>query len=217
MRVPKHPEAAFLATMTASATHEVRNVLAIIKESAGLIEDILQAKPLGGEAVTERILRSVHRIDVQVKRGADLLSNLNRLSHSLDVEVASVDLHDAIELGVFLSQRFARKKGLSIVGPKGETGARTTIHPLHLQMVIFSAIEMCIEDQTEGGSISVYLREVGGKPEVEVRGDGPGGSSPANSQSWDEFVALVGSVGATVEGTGEGFGIRISFHPAEVS
>lgn len=37
MKASQHPEAAFLAAMTASATHEVRNVLAIIKESAGLV------------------------------------------------------------------------------------------------------------------------------------------------------------------------------------
>lgn len=42
MKSSKYPEAAFLSAMTASATHEVRNVLAIIKESAGLVDDLIQ-------------------------------------------------------------------------------------------------------------------------------------------------------------------------------
>jgi len=84
MRASQHPEAAFLATMTASATHEVRNVLAIIKESAGLIEDLMHVCAKRGTLDQEKVARAVHRIESHVQRGADLLTNLNRLSRLFD-------------------------------------------------------------------------------------------------------------------------------------
>jgi len=34
-------KAAFMGRITASATHDMKNVLAIIKESAGLMEDLI--------------------------------------------------------------------------------------------------------------------------------------------------------------------------------
>ena len=220
MRASQHPEAAFLAAMTASATHEVRNVLAIIKESAGLIEDIFQVSSKSGGPDKEKIYRSVHRIDTQVKRGADLLSNLNRLSHSLDQELATVDLKEEVELAVFLSQRFARKKGISVTVVEEAGGARATVHPLHLQMALFTAIERCIDELAEGASITVGLQDARGTPVVEVRGvqeRGTGGSTPASQEAWVYLEGLVESLGATLERSEEDFGIRISFHPAKIS
>lgn len=220
MRASQHPEAAFLAAMTASTTHEIRNVLAIIKESAGLIEDIFQVSSKSGRPDEEKIYRSVHRIDAQVKRGADLLSNLNRLSHSLDQESATVDLKGEVELAVFLSQRFARKKGLSVTALEEAGDARATVHSLHLQMALFTAIERCIEELAEGASITVGLRDAGGAPAVEVRGvqeGGTGVSAPASGEAWAYLNGLVESLGATLERTEEGFGVSISFHFAKIS
>jgi signal transduction histidine kinase len=129
MRASQYPEAAFLAGMTASATHEVRNVLAIIKESAGLIEDMLLLRSKKGTLDGEKVTRAVHRIDAQVKRGAELLTNLNRLSHSLDQDMATVDLHREVEQIVFLCDRLARRKGQKLrVSPDGAFHRHGTMH-----------------------------------------------------------------------------------------
>jgi len=219
MTASQHPEAAFLATMTASATHEVRNVLAIIKESAGLIEDIFRVRSKRGGPDEEKIFRSVHRIDAQVKRGADLLSNLNRLSHSLDQDMATVDLQGEVVLAVFLSQRLARKKGLSVATLETAADALATVHPLHLQMALFTAIECCIEELEEGGSITAGLPDVGGTPVVEIRGiqkGGTGVSPPADGEAWAYLKELVESLGASLGRPEDGYGITISFHLAKV-
>ena len=82
MTTERYPEAAFLSAMTASTTHEARNVLAIIKESAGLVEDLVQMYGTRGNLDREKVDRALKRIDLQVKRGADLLTTLNRLAHT---------------------------------------------------------------------------------------------------------------------------------------
>ena len=51
-------EAAFIGKITASATHEIRNVLAIVKESAGLIDDLMQAAVTRGPLDGDRVLKA---------------------------------------------------------------------------------------------------------------------------------------------------------------
>ncbi|MGW8265555.1 MAG: hypothetical protein ACWGSQ_04255 [Longimicrobiales bacterium] len=217
MKASQHPEAAFLAAMTASATHEVRNVLAIIKESAGLIEDMVQVFARKGTLDTEKVYRAVGRIDTQVKRGADLLTNLNRLSHTLDSDLATLDLNTEVEQVVFLSQRFARKRGHRIVAVRSEEGAFAVVHPLHLQMALFSAMECCMEELPDGAAITLSVALRGGRPvleflgvcEKEAVGEGPSeGGAWANAREWTE------SLGASLERPETGFGIRMLFPPA---
>ena len=214
MKASQHPEAAFLAAMTGSATHEVRNVLAIIKESAGLIEDMVHVFGKKGTLDPEKVYRAVDRIDVQVKRGADLLTNLNRLSHTLDSEEARVDLSHEVEQAAFLSQRFARKKGHRVVAQTSDSPVRVTVHPLHLHMALFSAMECCIEALPDGAAISLSVGTSGGCPVVEFKGsveDGTVVAGPPCGESWDCAQLWTDALGAKVDRPESGFGIRILF------
>jgi len=89
-------EAVFLGRVTASTTHEFRNVLAIVKESAGLIEDLVASGASDRPQLAERIARAVARIDTQVGRGADLLTNLNRFAPSIDPVREGTDLDQTV-------------------------------------------------------------------------------------------------------------------------
>ena len=189
MKASQHPEAAFLATMTASATHEVRNVLAIIKESAGLIEDMVHVFGKRGTLDREKVYRTVDRIDAQVKRGADLLTNLNRLSHTLDLDLATVELNTEVEQVAFLSQRFARKKGHRVVAQLMEGEAHTVVHPLHLHMALFAAMECCLEELPDGAAITLSVGIRDGSPIVEFRGvseDDAVVGGPSKGEAWEE-------------------------------
>ncbi len=217
MRSSQYPEAAFLATMTASSTHEVRNVLAIIKESAGLIEDMVQVFSKRGTLDQEKLCRAVDRIDVQVKRAADLLTHLNRLSHTLDQDVAEVELSKEVEQVVYLSQRFARKKGHRVVAGEGGAQVSARVSGLRLQMVLFSAMECCLDELPEGAAISVEVQEkgaAGGGPVVEFRGapgEGRQVGRPSDSEAWGFLVGQAAAIGAAAVRCEEGFGIRILF------
>jgi len=217
MKASQHPEAAFLATMTASATHEVRNVLAIIKESAGLIEDMIHVFAKKGTLDNEKVYRAVDRIDTQVKRGADLLTNLNRLSHTLDSDLATVELNTEVQQVAFLSQRFARKRGHRIVANCTEATANTLVHPLHLQMALFAAMECCMEELPDGAAITLSVAVREGSPVLEIRGDSEDGATvpgPSDGEGWAGIRKWTESLGVTLERSQTGFGIRMLFPPA---
>jgi signal transduction histidine kinase len=71
---------AVLGTEIRSATHELRNVLAIVKDLAGLIEDVVHAAEPGEELNTEKVLRASGRIRAQVDRGVDIASDLREIA-----------------------------------------------------------------------------------------------------------------------------------------
>jgi C4-dicarboxylate-specific signal transduction histidine kinase len=215
MNDPRNPEAAFLAAMTASATHEVRNVLAIVKESAGLIQDLIHMGAKRGGVDQEKVERAVERIELQVKRGADVLTNLNRLSHTLDQDLSTVDLEQEVEQVVFLSQRFARKKGHEVSVGNGGVAEQLVVDALGLQMALFSAMECCLEELPEGSRIQVWAEGSPGGPAVSFRREEEGpGATPATldpSSKWERVQALAKALGATAERAEVGYGIRLQF------
>ena len=214
MKSSRYPEAAFLSAMTASATHEVRNVLAIIKESAGLIEDMVLMCSKGKALDEEKVGRAVERVDAQVKRGAGILTSLNRLSHCLDVEVGTVDLSKELEQILFLSKRMVRNRRQELVALDTEGEWRVTAHPLHLQMALFAVIETCAEGYPEGTSISARIVQTGPTIRVDFRGkvdDGSDAPFKAVEDGWGSVEQLVSAVGGGLEILKETGGIRVSF------
>lgn len=214
MKGSKNPEAAFLAVMTASATHEVRNVLAIIKESAGLIEDMVYLFEKKGRLDPDKLHRTVDRIDAQVKRGADLLTSLNRLSHTLDCDATPVELNEEVAEVAFLSQRFARKQGNHVVAQSLDRELPLTLNQLHLHMALFSAMELLLAGLPEGSDLTVRVAEREGAAAVEFEGT-HGGELPTMGDLADESLAGVRTwaraLDAELERLEDGFGLRILF------
>ena len=216
MESSRYPEAAFLAAVTASTTHEVRNVLSIIKESAGLVEDIVRLSRRRGVLDEEKVSRTVARIDAQVKRGADLLTHLNRLSHTLDHDRARVDLRQEVELALVLSQRLAAKKGQGTAMGPSRGQVLVTLSPLRLQMVLFAAVELCVDAAPEGASIVVEVwpgeDEDGGV--VEFRGAREVAEEiewPSDGDEWSRLANEARGWGARLEVSEGGEALRILF------
>jgi hypothetical protein len=103
-----------------------------------------------------------------------------------------------------------------VVSREEEGDALVTVHPLRLQMALFSAMECCLDGLPEGAAITVWARERGGVALVEFRGDMEGEEemgTPSDGAAWTSLSDLVSSLGATVERSDTGFGIRILFNP----
>ncbi|MEA1946209.1 MAG: hypothetical protein U9N83_02770, partial [Thermodesulfobacteriota bacterium] len=71
-------EVAFFGKITAGITHELKNVLAIIRESSGLIGDIMSISPEAIIKYQEKIQNSMVRIKDQIERGVNLTDRLNK-------------------------------------------------------------------------------------------------------------------------------------------
>jgi hypothetical protein len=171
-------EVAFFGKITAGITHEMKNVLAIIRESSGLMGDIISISPEAVIKYQEKIQTSLVRIKDQIERGVNLTDRLNRFAHSTDETIAKIDLQETIEQLITLAQRFARLKlvVLNTVPPDHE-GPPVTLVTRHvqLQMALFASLECCFTVMTAGGEINIGIRKLEGKNAVHVvcKGDLP--------------------------------------------
>ncbi len=152
-------EVAFFGRITAAFTHDMKNVLAIVRECAGLMEDLLSMSQGASFPHTDRFVRSLGTIQAQVKRGVDLCSGLNRFAHSPDEDVTTVDLNEILALIVLLSERFARLKGISLSLKPHPEAVPVVASPVGLQMVVFACLECCWKSMSDGGSVSLSVTQ----------------------------------------------------------
>jgi signal transduction histidine kinase len=209
-------EAAFLALATRGATHEVRNVLAIIKESAGLAEDLVRTCPNRGALDEERLSRATQRIESQVKRGAEILTNLNRLAHLLGRNADTVDLFEEIEFVVALAQRVARQASRKILAERRAPKAGLYVNPFKLQMALFATVRCGLNLVPEGGSVVLRSAEHQGLPSVEVVEACEPPAEPLdvrNTEQWERLTQLLGALGAEAQPTAAGFRVVFSQSP----
>jgi C4-dicarboxylate-specific signal transduction histidine kinase len=172
-------KAAFMGKITAGVTHELKNVLAIIKESAGLMEDLIalhKGPPMPNQ---EKFSRGCDRIRQQVERGVDLATKLNAFAHSPDDLVGEVDLNAVVEQAAFLTARFARLKGIGLAFKPYAGPLRVITDPLKIQMLLFNGLDLLLGAVQSGSEIALI---------------------PA--QDSDGGVSLIFSVGGPAQGTG---------------
>jgi len=201
-------EAAFMGRITAGVTHEVRNVLAIIRESAGLVQDLIGLA--GGEGLPHRdkLTKALATIQGQVNRGVELMNHLNRLAHSPDQSRASLDLNQEAARIAFLLQRFARRKELALEVQSSQPPVSASLNPLGLQMVLAGAVDWLMDQLAPGGVIVLKPDQGGSGPVVEFLGQGrPAGAE--NPAAWLDLEQAAAKLGAGLERLEGGPGLRL--------
>ena len=192
--------AAFIARLTASATHEIRNVLAIVKESAGLIGDLTDLAGPGVAPDAGRVRWSLERIRIQVARGADLSTSLNRIMHGLDQGSERLSLADAVALTVALTRRFAQQGGRRIEIQSAANDVHTTAVALDLYMALVALMEWSLERSADGATLVVQpeTRKGGAAVVFGLPADDPG-PDDAMGGSHDALRPILAALSATLE------------------
>jgi len=104
----------FFGRISASISHEIKNVLAIVNENAGLLEDLTLLADRGKPLDPARLKMMAAAIKKQVGRADGILKNMNRLAHSIDQTISTVNLDQTIELVIALTARFAAMRGVKV-------------------------------------------------------------------------------------------------------
>jgi signal transduction histidine kinase len=104
----------FFGKVSASLSHDIKNVLAVINENAGLLQDICLMAEKGKPFDPSRLKRLAQDVKEQVQRGDGILTGLNRFAHSMDRASAEVDLLAILDLLAALAQRTAGMRGVRL-------------------------------------------------------------------------------------------------------
>ena len=122
----------FFGRISASISHELKNVLAIINENAGLLEDFAFMADRGKPIDPERLKSMAAAVQKQVSRADLILKNMNRFAHSSDESVTDVDLGQLLELVIALTDRFAAMQQVKVALQLPPDSPAVTTAPFHL-------------------------------------------------------------------------------------
>jgi signal transduction histidine kinase len=184
---------AFFGKVNASISHELKNILAIISETAGLLGDLMQQATKGGEIDLELINTCSNDIVEEIQRGFATIKHMNKFAHSVDNAIESVDLVEVLGLVISLSGflSFASKVKFDSAG-KTDYTIRTC--PFRLQNLIYQTLVFAFESAGPDGEIEVAIQK---EPNGEVRftfsGLGSKSTRPFPAEKTRQIAASIGA------------------------
>jgi hypothetical protein len=140
----------FFGKSSASISHEIKNTIAIIKESAGLIDDFVLATQKGYPLSPERLARVAGTINRQVLRTDGIVKNLNQFGHSVDKSSATLDVNDTIRLAVAIAERPVKMRGVEFGSFEPKEAVTVTTRPFFLLNLIWRSINFaagCVDEE----------------------------------------------------------------------
>lgn len=135
----------FFGKMTASITHEIKNILAIVNENAGLLEDLALMADQGAAVEPQRLKNMSLVVAKQVGRADTILRNMNRLAHSVDDQIKAIDLNDLMELLVALSGRFASMRGVALQRKGGRDPVMLRTAPFLFMNLLWLCLDFAMD------------------------------------------------------------------------
>ncbi len=144
----------FIGKILAGFTHEVKNYLAIIKESAGLLEDLMKLGK-SSQSASGQYLEIIRSIEEQTEKTNILYRYLNRFAHRMDDQLANFNVNESLEELTALVTRFANQKKITIEKNFHESMPSIYSNPSLLQLVVYTALEEKIKHLDKNSKISI--------------------------------------------------------------
>ncbi len=145
----------FFGKMTASISHEIKNVMAIINESAGLLEDYGIMAEKGIPINPEKLKVVSERVSKQIKRADGIVKNMNSLAHSVDDFHKSIGLSETLELSVGLAMRLADMKSIKLNLQLPQDSLTIVTSPFHLLNLLWLVLDFAMGVSGEGKTVGI--------------------------------------------------------------
>ena len=134
-----HRDLMFFGKVNASISHELKNILAIISETAGLMTDLLALEAKGKQVASETLMSCGRDIVEEIQRGFSTIRQMNVFSHSVDETVKEIDLDEMLELVIGITGFLSYTGKVSL--EKGANGrCRVVTSPFRLQQAVYETL-----------------------------------------------------------------------------
>jgi len=189
----------FFGAITRSLSHQLANVMAILTELTGLLEDLLYAAGQGTPLDPARIENIVGRIGKQLERGTGFIKHLNRFGHSVDHPTAALEAGEILERVVGYSRRFATLKKMTLSHSRPEKDIPMQGSPFDLQHVLYRCFDAALSASPQGTGLAVTLEAAEGGARFSFSGPVAGDSGKEVSTRLALARHLVEGMGGTLD------------------
>jgi CheY-like chemotaxis protein len=185
----------YLGAVTASLSHEINNVLAIVGELAGLIDDLVEGAG-GGPLDPARLKTIGEKISRHVERGKGQVSTLNRFAHSVDDSWSTFDSGVSVAAVVAVCDRFARLGKVELQLEETEGWPRLEGSLSDFEHLVFRAVGAALltVDRGAGRAPGRGCRQARGRrsqPQLGVHASEDTGGAVARKESLMEGCAVL--------------------------
>lgn len=188
-------EVVFFGKIAASISHELNNVLSIINEYTGLIDDLCCTDKNSETIDVDRFQNITSHIAEQIKREQRLIKLLNRFAHRLDTPLAEFDLNELVNDIIALSQRFASMKKVILDFSPADGIICITNNPHRIQFAVFSCLQVALNKVQADDCIKIDVLKTESFGRVSISA-----LSVSNTQDWTQDVELITSLVERLKG-----------------
>ena len=186
----------FFGRMSASISHELKNVLAIIKENSGLLGDYINMMAKGRPVDPERFQTIAQRIENQTRRADAIIKELNQFAHTVDSSSKPVDLNQALDLLVALHRRPAAMQQVSLDPHAADSAAVVTTAPFLLLNALGLILAQAMKTVPAGGTLAITVSISPSQAGICFGPLNTLSSLPADQFSTEHLNALLTALGA---------------------
>ncbi len=148
----------YFGKVNASISHELKNILAIISETAGYLNDLTDLAKQGKDLKLSLLEDCSESIAEDVQRGFTTIKQMNRFAHSVDVPIKEIDLLETLELTVQLSGFLSFASNVQINNDDKDKEAKSILTcPFFLQNLIYQILIFTYESIGPDGDIHIRL------------------------------------------------------------
>ncbi|MFH1488050.1 MAG: response regulator, partial [Pseudomonadota bacterium] len=165
---------ASLGTLAAGVAHEINNPLAIMKESAGWMAQLLQKKEMSGIPHRDDFEMALDKIEKSIDRAKKITHQLLGFVRKSDSVFSEIDVKKLTDEAADLVNIQAAKKNIVIVKETDDTLKTIYSDPYRLRQVLVNLIANAIHATEPGGKITIILAGSDEEAVLTVRDAGKG-------------------------------------------
>jgi len=129
----------FLGKTNRLISHELKNILAIISETLGLVDELMKLSETGMELKPGKLSSLSESIIEEVERANAIIRNMNTFAHSVDEFITEVDIGQAVSLVIEFCQYDSALRKTKLHLSKSESCVIYT-SPFFLEMLIYQVL-----------------------------------------------------------------------------
>jgi len=195
IEIQNNEDLAFFGRISASISHELKNIFAIISETAGLLSDLTALAEKGKKLDLHMFKTCSQDIEEEIQRGFVTIKKMNTFSHSMDTPLKKVNVMDVVELMINISG-FLSYASKVRVNPPEDAAAMILTYPFRLQHLIYQALVFAFKTAGPEAEIQVSIcPEKDGSSRITFSdfGELQAGQFPV-----DEIIAIADSIEAKI-------------------
>ncbi len=146
-------------------SHELKNILAIISETLGLLDELVALSGRGTELKPEKLVSMSKSMLEEVERANGVIRSMNTFAHRVDAFAAETDLEEVLSLMFKIAALDSISKKVDIHFERVDCPPIFTC-PFFLQNLFHLAISYCLSAAGPDGKILVLLQP--GDREINV-------------------------------------------------